>query len=166
MAFVLISYSNNETKWIRVTNKWPYNSKGPDEHTLFHGRNIMVSLVALCSSNHPTMIFWIDDLNTDVEDASSAPQSSNVNFWALLKQGFHQEIETMYRVQILEALLDYKLTKALVQYIPYNMHSVSPCFTLLWSWWVSGIIWFTYPYPSGLRQWQYSASASILPGYE
>ena len=37
----------------------------------------------------------------------------------------------MYRVQILEALVDYKLTKAPMQYIPYNMHSVSPCFALL-----------------------------------
>ena len=64
------------------------------------------------------MIFRIGDLNVDLEDTSRAPQSGNVNFWALLKQGSYQELGTMYRVQILEALVDYKLTKAPMQYIP------------------------------------------------
>ena len=64
------------------------------------------------------MTFRIGDRNVDLEATSSAPQSGNVTFWALLKQGSHQEPGTMYRVQILEALVDYKLTKALMQYTP------------------------------------------------
>ena len=60
------------------------------------------------------MTFRIGDLNVDLEDTSSAPQSGNVNFWVLVKQGTHQKLGKMYRVQIMEALVNYKLTKARV----------------------------------------------------
>ena len=43
--------------------------------------------------------------------------------------------------------------------IPWNMHMVLLCFVLLWLWY--GLLWFVYPYSSGLLQW-HSASEVTL----